>query len=329
MLRLDGVTVAYDGIPAVVDADLSLPEGQVLAVLGPSGCGKSTLLRALAGLEPLSAGRVLLGDRDVSHVPTHKRGFALMFQDGQLFPHLTVAANVGYALKLRRVAVAEASRRIDELLGLVGLAGYGERLPATLSGGERQRVALARALAVEPRVLLLDEPLSALDAGLRERLALDLRDILRAAGTTTVFVTHDQEEAFEVADQVVVMNRGRIEQVGTPEEVFEHPANGFVMDFLGNVNVFHGRVEGGRAVAGALAQVGHRHSARRDGERGRSDEHDGQRVVAHDVHLDRELQRADDQYEPESLRVQREDDPGHAQPHERAQRAFDAACHGA
>lgn len=261
MLRIDGVTVAYDGIPAVVDADLSLPEGQVLAVLGPSGCGKSTLLRALAGLEPLSAGRVLLGDRDVSHVPTHKRGFALMFQDGQLFPHLTVAANVGYALKLRRVAVAEASRRIDELLGLVGLAGYGERLPATLSGGERQRVALARALAVEPRVLLLDEPLSALDAGLRERLALDLRDILRAAGTTTVFVTHDHEEAFAVADRMAVMRDGHVVQDGPVADVWSRPVDADTALFLGYAQVLDGAAATRVLTAAGLADGGDTHPA--------------------------------------------------------------------
>ncbi len=251
MLRLDGVTVAYDGDPAVVDADLSLPDGEVLAVLGPSGCGKSTLLRALAGLEPLTAGRVLLGDRDVSNVPTHKRGFALMFQDGQLFPHLTVAGNVGYALKLRRVAATAAGRRIDELLGLVGLAGYGDRLPATLSGGERQRVALARALAVEPQVLLLDEPLSALDAGLRERLALDLRDILRAAGTTTVFVTHDHEEAFTVADRMAVMREGRVVQDGPVADVWSRPVDADTALFLGYAQVLRGQ-----AAALVLAAAG-------------------------------------------------------------------------
>jgi len=240
MLRLEGVTVDYDGQPAVVDADLALPDGQVLAVLGPSGCGKSTLLRAVAGLEPLTAGRVLLGDRDMSHVPTHRRGFALMFQDGQLFAHLTVAANVGYALKLRRTPAPDSRRRVEELLDLVGLAGYGDRLPATLSGGERQRVALARALAVQPRVLLLDEPLSALDAGLRERLALDLRDILRAAGTTTVFVTHDHEEAFAVADRMAVMRAGRIVQDGPVAEVWSRPADADTALFLGYAQVLRG-----------------------------------------------------------------------------------------
>ena len=161
--------MSYDGVPAVRDATLELPDGQVLAVLGPSGCGKSTLLRAVAGLEPLVAGDRRVGRRRPRRVPTHKRGFALMFQDGQLFDHLTVARNVGYALRLRRASGIAA--RVEELLALVGLEGYADRLPATLSGGERQRVALARCLAVRPRLLLLDEPLSALDAGLRQRLA--------------------------------------------------------------------------------------------------------------------------------------------------------------
>src|SRR3954466_1605593 len=197
MLRLDGVSVSYDGAPAVVDVSLDLADGQVLAVLGPSGSGKSTLLRAVAGLEPTTAGSIRWDGDDLAGVPTHRRGFALMFQDGQLFGNLTVARNIGYALRLRRVP--GAGQRVRELIALVGLEGYDDRLPATLSGGERQRVALARAPAGQPRPLLLDEPLSALDAGLRERLAGDLRDILRNAGTTALMVTHDHEEAFAVA----------------------------------------------------------------------------------------------------------------------------------
>ena len=207
MLELCDVSVSYDGQPAVVDVSLALPDGEVLAVLGPSGCGKSTLLRAVAGLEPADAGRIAWDGRDLAGVPTHKRGFALMFQDGQLFSHLTVARNVGYALRLRRAP--RTAERVEELLELVGLAGYAARLPSTLSGGERQRVALARSLAVEPRLILLDEPLSALDAGLRERLAGDLREILRAAGTTALMVTHDHEEAFAVADRLAVMRDGQ------------------------------------------------------------------------------------------------------------------------
>jgi thiamine transport system ATP-binding protein len=249
MLRLDHVTVRYGPLAAVDDASLELPSGQVLAVLGPSGCGKSTLLRAIAGLELVSSGRVLVGGGDLAGVPTHKRGCALMFQDGQLFAHLTVARNVGYALKLRRVPQAAMAGRVAELLSLVGLDGYGDRLPATLSGGERQRVALARALAVDPRVLLLDEPLSALDATLRERLAGELAAILRRAGTTTVLVTHDHEEAFAVADRLAVMRAGRVVQEGPIGEVWQRPADADTALFLGYANVLRGAAAA--AVAGA------------------------------------------------------------------------------
>ena len=238
MLELADVTVRYGDTVAVDDVSLDLAAGQVLAVLGPSGCGKSTLLRAVAGLEPLSEGSVSCDGRDLAGVPTHKRGFALMFQDGQLFSHLTVARNVGYALRIRRASgIAE---RVDELLTLVGLEGYGDRLPATLSGGERQRVALARSLAVEPRLLLLDEPLSALDAGMRERLAGDLRTILRDAGTTAVLVTHDQEEAFAVADRIAVMRGGRIVQQGPVADVWAAPADPDTAIFLGYARVLRG-----------------------------------------------------------------------------------------
>jgi thiamine transport system ATP-binding protein len=238
MLTLEDVSVAYDGTPAVRDADLALPDGQVLAVLGPSGCGKSTLLRAVAGLEPLVTGRIAWDGVDLARVPTHKRGFALMFQDGQLFNHLTVTRNVGYALRLRRAASVDG--RVEELLALVGLEGYGDRLPATLSGGERQRVALARCLAVRPRLLLLDEPLSALDAGLRQRLAADLRAILTQERITALMVTHDHEEAFTVADRLAVMRAGRIVQQGDIGEVWRAPADPQTALFLGYARVLEG-----------------------------------------------------------------------------------------
>lgn len=242
MLRLEQLTVEYDGVPAVVDATLDLDDGHVLAVLGPSGSGKSTLLRAVAGLEQPVAGSISWDGTDLSGVPTHKRGFALMFQDGQLFGHLTVARNVAYALRIRRERHADA--RVRELLALVGLEGFEDRLPATLSGGERQRVALARSLAVQPRLLLLDEPLSALDAGLRERLAVDLRDILRAAGTTALMVTHDQEEVFTVADRLAVMRAGRIVQQGEIGEVWRAPADAETALFLGYARVLDGPAAG-------------------------------------------------------------------------------------
>ncbi|WP_395693368.1 ABC transporter ATP-binding protein [Nocardioides sp.] len=254
MLTVEDLTIAYDGAPAVVDASLALADGQVLAVLGPSGSGKSTLLRAIAGLEPAAAGRVCWDGADLAGVPTHKRGFALMFQDGQLFGHLTVARNVGYALRLRRAPDARA--RVRELLDLVGLAGYEDRLPATLSGGERQRVALARSLAVQPRLLLLDEPLSALDAGLRERLATDLRDILRSSGTTALMVTHDQEEAFTVADRLAVMRSGRIVQQGEIADVWRTPADPETALFLGYARVLTGPAAARLLHAAGLPETG-------------------------------------------------------------------------
>ena len=237
MLQLDDVTVRYGETVAVDDVSLDLATGEVLAVLGPSGCGKSTLLRAVAGLEPLSSGSIAWDGADLSGTPTHKRGFALMFQDGQLFAHLSVARNVAYALRLRRVPSARVSARVGELLDLVGLSGYGDRLPGTLSGGERQRVALARALAVEPRLILLDEPLSALDATLRERLAGDLREILRTAGTTALLVTHDHEEAFALADRLAVMRDGRVVQSGAIDEVWRDPVDDETALFLGYARV--------------------------------------------------------------------------------------------
>ncbi|MEN8673117.1 ABC transporter ATP-binding protein [Nocardioides sp.] len=249
MLSLEDVSISYDGTPAVVGASLEVPDGSVVAVLGPSGCGKSTLLRAVAGLERPTGGRIGWDGADLAGVPTHKRGFALMFQDGQLFTHLTVARNVGYALRLRRAP--DVAQRVERLLALVGLEGYGARLPGTLSGGERQRVALARSLAAEPRLLLLDEPLSALDAGLRERLAADLHDILREAGTTTLVVTHDQEEAFALADRLVVMREGRIVQQGDIADVWARPVDAQTALFLG-----YARVLDGAAAARVLGVVG-------------------------------------------------------------------------
>jgi thiamine transport system ATP-binding protein len=238
-LAVRRLCVAYDGVPAVHQADLDLEAGRVLAVLGPSGSGKSTLLRAIAGLEQ-AAGQVAWKGEDVSRTPTHQRGFALMFQDGQLFTHLTVARNVAYPLTLRRTPRDRVRARVAGLLDLVGLTGYDDRLPGTLSGGERQRVALARALAADPRLLLLDEPLSALDTGLRQRLAEELRRILVEAGTTAVMVTHDHEEAFTVADDLAVMREGRIVQAGPIAEVWRAPADPATALFLGYARVLEG-----------------------------------------------------------------------------------------
>lgn len=273
VLVLDDVTVGFGSTLAVDSVSLRLEQGQVLAVLGPSGCGKSTLLRAMAGLEQLRGGTIRLHGTDLAGVPAHRRGFALMFQDGQLFPHLTVAGNIEYPLRLRRTPRAERAARVVELLGLVGLVGYAERRPTTLSGGERQRVALARALAVRPRLLLLDEPLSALDRGLRERLATDLRDILQVAGTTALLVTHDHEEAFTVADQMALMRQGRLIQAGTVEEVWRCPVDAQTARFLGYASVLSPSAAGvlleasgssaGRTAQGAGRAVALRRSALR------------------------------------------------------------------
>ena len=250
-LSVRDLSVSYDGTPAVVGADLALDEGRVLAVLGPSGCGKSTLLRAIAGLES-TTGTVSWQGHDLSGTPTHRRGFALMFQDGQLFSQLTVAGNVGYPLRIRRTPRAATAARVTELLDLVGLSGFADRLPTTLSGGERQRVALARALAASPRLLLLDEPLSALDAGLRQRLADDLRPILVESGTTAVMVTHDHEEAFAVADDLAVMRAGRIVQSGPIADVWRAPVDPETALFLGYARVLDGPAAEGLVEAAGL-----------------------------------------------------------------------------
>ncbi len=236
-LGVHDVTVRYGEVTAVDAVSVEVPCGQVLALLGPSGCGKSSLLRAVAGLEPLAGGAVTWGGADLAGVPVHRREFGLLFQDGQLFAHRDVAGNVGYGVArgTGRLAGrrAERARRVAELLDLVGLPGTAHRDVASLSGGERQRVALARSLAPRPRLLLLDEPLSALDRVLRERLADDLRRVLTAAGATAVFVTHDQDEAFAVADRVAVMASGRVLQVDTPDRLWRFPASRQVAAFLG------------------------------------------------------------------------------------------------
>jgi sulfate transport system ATP-binding protein len=238
-----GSFVALDRI------NLTVPDGGLLALLGPSGSGKTTLLRIIAGLEVADSGTIHHHDADITGYSARERKVGFVFQHYALFRHMTIAENIGYGLRVRGVGKAERAERVNELLKLIRLDGLGTRYPSQLSGGQRQRVALARALAARPAVLLLDEPFGALDAKVRQELRQWLRKLHDEIQVTSVFVTHDQEEAFEVADHVVVMNHGKIEQVGSPAEVFEHPANAFVMDFLGNVNVFHGRIEQGKAVA--------------------------------------------------------------------------------
>ncbi|MGK5728799.1 ABC transporter ATP-binding protein [Streptomyces sp. URMC 124] len=244
LLRLEKVGVRFGERAALDAVDLEVAEHEIVCVLGPSGSGKSTLLRVVAGLQHADAGRVLLAGRDQSGVPTHRRGVGLMFQDHQLFPQRDVAGNVAFGLRMRGTGRAETARTVAELLELVGLPGAQQRSIAALSGGEQQRVALARALAPQPRLLMLDEPLGQLDRGLRERLVVELRDLFGRLGTTVLAVTHDQGEAFALADRVVVMRDGRIAQAGTPLEVWRRPASEFVARFLGFDNVVEATVGG-------------------------------------------------------------------------------------
>ena len=218
---------------ALDDVNLSIPTGQLTALLGPSGGGKSTLLRIIAGLEVADSGSVVIEDVEATHLPAQKRNVGFVFQHYAAFKHMTVAKNVAFGLEIRKRPKAEIKQKVDELLGLVHLSQFADRLPSQLSGGQRQRMALARALAIEPKVLLLDEPFGALDAKVRKELREWLRRLHDEVHVTTVFVTHDQEEALEVADEIVVINEGRIEQIGSPNELYDNPANDFVMSFLG------------------------------------------------------------------------------------------------
>jgi sulfate/thiosulfate transport system ATP-binding protein len=251
-ISVRGLRKAFDGHPVLHDVSLEVPDGELVALLGPSGCGKTTLLRIIAGLEVPDAGEVHHAGEDVSSRSARERNVGVVFQHYALFRHMTVAENVAFALKVRKRPRAEIGLRVDELLSLVQLDGLRSRYPHQLSGGQRQRVALARALATRPQVLLLDEPFGALDARVRQELRRWLRRLHDELHVTSVFVTHDQEEAFEVSDRVVLMNAGHIEQVGTPAQVFEEPASPFVMRFLGTVNVFQGRLEGDRAYVNDL-----------------------------------------------------------------------------
>ena len=246
-IRVDGVSKSFGAFKALDNVSLDVPQGTLLALLGPSGSGKTTLLRIIAGLEWPDSGRIAEDGTDITDRHARQREVGFVFQHYALFRHMSVFENIAFGMRVRKAPQAEVKARVDELLHLVRLDNLGSRKPAQLSGGQRQRVALARALAIRPRILLLDEPFGALDAKVRVELRQWLRRLHDEIGMTTVFVTHDQEEAFELADEVVVMNEGHVEQRGKPEEVFDKPATPFVMDFLGNVNVYHGRVENGRA----------------------------------------------------------------------------------
>lgn len=242
-LVLRGVSKSFGGVRAVEPTDLNFAKGELTALLGPSGCGKTTLLRMIAGLEEPSRGSILLDGEDVTALPAHKRKFGMVFQNFALFPHYSVRENVAYSLIINGMAKAEAFEKASALLETVQLGGFGDRRIGELSGGQRQRVAIARALAQEPEVFLLDEPMSALDAKLREEMQVELRLLQQRLGITTVVVTHDQREAMTMADQIVVMSNGRVEQIAKPQDVYHKPANAFVADFIGKANFFEGVAE--------------------------------------------------------------------------------------
>jgi putative spermidine/putrescine transport system ATP-binding protein len=235
-LRLEGVSRGFGGVPALDGLDLTIKGGEFVALLGPSGCGKSTALNCLAGLLPLSGGSIWLDDKRIDTVPPEQRGFGMVFQNYALFPHMAVRANIGFGLRMARVAKADARRRVDEALALVQLGDHAEKFPGQLSGGQQQRVAIARAIVLEPSLVLMDEPLSNLDAKLRLEMRTEIRRIHQTLGLTTVYVTHDQEEALSLADRLVLLREGRVQQIGAPEDVYSEPANRFVAGFMGYRN---------------------------------------------------------------------------------------------
>jgi spermidine/putrescine transport system ATP-binding protein len=252
------IDIAYGKFVAVRDFSLSIAKGSFVTLLGPSGCGKTTILRSIAGLVDISAGQIMIGGRRVDDVPIYKRNIGLVFQSYALFPHKSVFDNVAFGLKYRNVAKPEIRRKVGQALDMVRLPGSEKKLPSQLSGGQQQRIALARAIVFEPQVLLLDEPLSALDANMREEMRVEIKKIQKETGITAIFVTHDQEEALSMSDRIVVMNAGSAEQVGTPEEVYERPATAFVADFLGKANMLAGTVsrsDGPTAVTLASGQT--------------------------------------------------------------------------
>src|SRR5438132_7123464 len=242
-LVIAGLSKAFGSHVAVAGLDLVVERGEFMALLGPSGCGKATTLQMIAGFVAPDRGAITLEGQDLVRVKPNRRGLGLVFQSYALFPHMTAAGNVAFGLEMQRLPRVEREKRVAEMLNLVGLAGFAARFPRQLSGGQQQRVALARALAIRPRVLLLDEPLSNLDAKLREEMQIELRQIQRNLGTTTILVTHDQNEAMSLSDRIVVMSQGRIEQIGTPQETYERPASAFVSQFLGKTNDFSASID--------------------------------------------------------------------------------------
>ncbi len=241
-LRVEGLVKRFGEVVALDGVSLDIASGELLTILGPSGSGKTTLLKVVAGFETPDGGSVKVDGADITTMPPAKRDIGMVFQNYALFPHLTVERNVAFPLEMRNVPKAETERRVAEALGLVELQGYGQRLPRQLSGGQQQRVALARAIVFNPRLLLLDEPFGALDRKLRETMQLEVRRLQRRLGLTTIFITHDQEEALVLSDRIAVMNKGAIQQVASTTEIYERPANDFVADFVGESNIFHGTV---------------------------------------------------------------------------------------
>ncbi len=241
---LRNVTLAYGSFVAVKDVSLSIRKGEFVTLLGPSGCGKTTILRSIAGLVQPTGGEISVAGRRIDNIPIHKRNIGLVFQNYALFPHKTIFDNIAFGLKYRKVEKSQIAAKVTRALEMVRLPGVEKKLPSEMSGGQQQRIALARAIVIEPDVLLLDEPLSALDANLREEMRTELKIIQREVGITTIFVTHDQDEALAMSDRIVVMNKGLIEQVGTPEEVYRRPESRFVASFLGQSNLLPGQVTG-------------------------------------------------------------------------------------
>jgi ABC-type Fe3+/spermidine/putrescine transport system ATPase subunit len=242
LLEVTSLSKSFDGTPVLQDVSFTVGDGEIVCLLGPSGCGKTTLLRVIAGLEEPDSGYIAFRGKRLDDVPVHRRGFGLMFQDFALFPHKDVTSNVAFGMRMRDQSQSHTIARVSEMLAWVGLEGYAERSVYDLSGGEQQRVALARSLAPDPDLLMLDEPLGSLDRALREELMNDLRGILRRVGVTVLYVTHDQEEAFSVADRVIIMNRGRVVQQGTPQTVYRRPSSSWVARFLGLTNLIPGRI---------------------------------------------------------------------------------------
>ena len=252
-LAIDGLSKSYGDVHALVDLNLQVAQGEFIGLLGPSGCGKTTTLQALAGFVQPTRGRIVLDGRDITHLDANRRGLGIVFQSYALFPHFTVAQNVAFGLEMRGVSRSDITTRVGRMLELVHLQDLAQRYPRELSGGQRQRVAVARALVIEPPMLLLDEPLSNLDAKLREAMQFELRRIQRKLGTTTIMVTHDQAEALSISDRVVVMHAGRVQQIDAPHRLYEHPQSRFISGFVGKTNLLRGVVRGGQVeLAGGL-----------------------------------------------------------------------------